>query len=150
MRKCKCGTELLTKANTCKVCAKEYMAARRVRLLAGGGMKHDVYNYAWRKKNPAAYMLHSAKSRAKSKGWDFDLEVSDIVIPEICPMLGIPLFIAEPGAGKNPNNPSLDRIDSSKGYVKGNIQIISWRANSLKSDGTLEEFKKMVENWYGS
>ena len=42
------------------------------------------------------------------------------------------------------SSPSLDRIDNTKGYVPGNLQVISYRANQLKSDGTLEEFRKLV------
>jgi hypothetical protein len=38
----------------------------------------------------------------------------------------------------------IDRIDTSKGYLKDNIKVISWRANRLKSDGTLEELEKIV------
>ena len=147
MRKCKCGTTLETKAPQCKECARNYMNARRQEQLASGLSKYDVYNYKWRTKNPEAYLLHMAKSRAKKMGWDFDLEIEDIQIPASCPILGIPLFIRQGNkdTGKNPNNPSLDRINSSLGYIKGNIQVISWRANDLKKNGTLEEFTKIVE-----
>lgn len=146
-RLCSCGREIYTKARRCNPCAREISAERRKAALEAGASKQDVYNYEWRSKNPEAYMLQSAKKRAKEKGWNFDLEVEDIQIPELCPVLGIPLFvrIGGKGKGKNDNNPSLDRIDSDKGYVKGNVQVISWRANNLKSDGTLEEFTKLVE-----
>ena len=147
IRTCKCGTILLTKAPQCKKCAKEYMNLRRATALSEGVSKQDVYNYKWRVKNTPAYLYHTAKSRAKKEGLDFNIDKDDINIPETCPILGIPLFIRQGFKGniKNPNNPSLDRIDSSKGYVKGNVQVISWRANDLKKDGTLEEFKKLTE-----
>ena len=147
MRKCKCGTILETKAPQCKECARNYMLSRRQASLEAGLSKYDVYNYKWRTENPAAYLLHTAKHRAKKMGWEFNLEVEDIEIPEKCPVLGLPLFIRQgyQGQGKNPNNPSLDRIDNSLGYVKGNVQVISWRANDLKKNGTLEEFTKLVE-----
>lgn len=144
MRTCKCGTELLTKCNRCKKCAKEEMQARRVKLLAEGLSKQDVYNYEWRYKNPEKYLLQTAKSRAKSKGLEFNIDLDDIKIPEVCPVFKTP-FTLEIKKGQNPRAPSLDRIDSSKGYVKGNVQIISWRANDLKSDGTPEEFKMLSE-----
>jgi hypothetical protein len=123
------------------------MLSRRQASLEAGLSKYDVYNYKWRTENPAAYLLHTAKHRAKKMGWEFNLEVEDIEIPEKCPVLGLPLFIRQgyQGQGKNPNNPSLDRIDNSLGYVKGNVQVISWRANDLKKNGTLEEFTKLVE-----
>jgi hypothetical protein len=50
------------------------------------------------------------------------------------------------GRSKN-HSPSLDRKNSSEGYVPGNVWVISWRANDLKRDGTLAEFRAMVENW---
>ena len=47
-------------------------------------------------------------------------------------------------ASRNPSQPSPDKIDPSKGYVKGNIRVISWRANNLRCNGTLEEFEALV------
>lgn len=80
-------------------------------------------------------MLDRAKRRASQKGWNFNIELEDIIIPETCPIFGVPLVV-----GRNhPYSPSLDRIDSSKGYIKGNIQVISRKANTIKSDATAEE-----------
>lgn len=39
---------------------------------------------------------------------------------------------------------SIDRIDSTKSYTKGNIQIMSWRANRLKMDASLSELETPV------
>lgn len=88
-------------------------------------------------------LYHAAKKRAALKNIPFDIEVSDIVVPTYCPILGIPLYCQE-GVGAVPvperyNSPSLDRINNKKGYVKGNIAVISMRANQVKSDGTYEE-----------
>jgi hypothetical protein len=78
-------------------------------------------------------------------GLGFDLELSDVLIPDKCPLLGIAL---DPGAAKwAPNLPSLDRLDNDKGYVKGNVWIISWRANDLKSDASFAELEAVVEGW---
>jgi hypothetical protein len=107
-----------------------------------GAEYHRKWAAAKRISDPVLFMLRNAKNRAKELGREFSIERSDVVIPEICPVLGIPI---EKGTGPfQPNSPSLDRIDSSLGYVKGNIAVISWRANCLKRDGTLDEFRKIV------
>jgi hypothetical protein len=87
-------------------------------------------------------MLHSARARAQKKDLPFNLELDDIVIPDVCPVLGIPL---EPGTRKiHWNAPTLDRIHLDQGYVKGNIVVISWRANFIRSNATLDELEKVL------
>ncbi len=82
-------------------------------------------------------MLTSARKRAKDKGLAFNLTSADILIPDICPVLNIPLMRNKNVVGSN--SPSLDRVDNSKGYTPGNVQIISNRANTLKNSASLEE-----------
>lgn len=94
-------------------------------------------------KDPRQRMLASARKRAKEKCIDFDLVKDDIVVPSICPVLGIPIFVSD--NGKSPNSPSLDRIDNSKGYIKTNVAVISLRANALKNDADVEELKLIVK-----
>ena len=94
-------------------------------------------------KAPWAYLAFwTAKNRAKSKGIEFSLKVEDIVVPAVCPVLGIPLYTNKGKAG--PNSPSLDRIDNTKGYTPENIQIISYRANVIKGDASVEEVRKVL------
>lgn len=90
-------------------------------------------------------MFWGAKKRAKEKDLAFNIEPSDILIPKTCPYLGIPIFVN--GKKQTPNSPALDRVDSSKGYVKGNIQVLSNRANTMKHDAAFEEFEIMYRNW---
>lgn len=80
-------------------------------------------------------MFESAAMRAAKKGREFNIELGDIAIPTICPVLGTPMV-----------GPSLDRIDSSKGYVKGNVRVISKRANMLKNNATIEELELVLED----
>lgn len=94
-------------------------------------------------RNPTITMLHQAKTSAKKKRLDFDLEKSDIVIPDSCPVLGIPLFFTH--GKRTDNTPSVDRIDNSKGYIKGNIAVISWKANQLKRDLTIETLEAILK-----
>jgi len=87
-------------------------------------------------------MLHSAKIRAQKKNLPFNLELDDIVIPDVCPVLGIPL---KTGTRKDHwDAPTLDRIFLDKGYVKGNVVVISWRANFIRGNATLDELEKVL------
>jgi len=89
-----------------------------------------------------AYMLDRSKSRAKKKGFEHNITIEDIIIPNKCPLLEIPLF---PGQGEVcSNSPTLDRIDSSKGYIKGNVWVISYKANTIKSNATPEELLRIA------
>ena len=87
----------------------------------------------------------AAKERADKNGLDFNIELEDIIIPKICPVLGIPINIDLGRGRRRPDSPSLDKFIPSKGYVKGNVQVISWRANRIKSDGTPEEWLKIAK-----
>ena len=90
------------------------------------------------------YILRNAKQRAKDKNLYFNIDVSDIILPEKCPLLNIPL---ELHWGKTQDNSySLDRIDPKKGYVKGNVWVISRRANVIKNDASLEELQLITKN----
>lgn len=65
-----------------------------------------------------------------------------------CPLLGIELSYDKYTNNIAPDNyASLDKIDPSKGYVVGNVQIVSFRANTLKNSATLDELKLIVKNW---
>lgn len=90
------------------------------------------------------YMFRRAKHRAKQLGLPFNLSLDDIRIPEKCPLLGI---VLKPEKKKAKFcAPSLDRIIPSKGYVKGNVIVVSQRANVLKRDASLEELEMLVQN----
>lgn len=94
-------------------------------------------------KDKRKILLNAAKARSKKNGLTFDLTIDDIKFPEYCPILGIKLEFNEKYC--KDNSYSIDRIDSNKGYVKGNVQIISHKANTMKSNANLNELKKLVE-----
>ena len=90
-------------------------------------------------------LLTGARKRARDLGLPIDIELSDIVIPERCPLLDIPIF---PSKGRwTANSPTLDRIVPAKGYVRGNIMVVSHRANATKRDASFEEFERILNNW---
>lgn len=90
-----------------------------------------------------SWLLCSCKGRAKKSGLEFNLEKEDLVVPEFCPVLGIKLFC---GKGRMIyNSPTVDRIDNKLGYIKGNIKIISWRANCLKNNAEIFEVEAILK-----
>lgn len=91
----------------------------------------------WIQQNPKQYILNRAKQSAKHAGKEFDITVDDFEIPQYCPYLGIELTLTL-GDGHKNSNVSLDRIDSSKGYIKGNVEVISHLANKMKQDATVD------------
>ena len=95
-------------------------------------------------KNYKRQILHRAKERALSKNLEFSLLESDIIIPEVCPILEVPLKIGT--RGDYEYSPSIDRIDNTKGYTKDNIQIISKKANSMKNSATFKELESFCKN----
>lgn len=108
------------------------------------------YHAQCRRRNLAVYMLTKARTRAKKLGVPFSLTLDDIIIPEVCPILGMPLVLSDRRA--TPCSPSLDKIKPELGYVPGNIQVISARANVMKNDATpgeLRAFADWVHKTYG-
>jgi hypothetical protein len=84
-------------------------------------------------------MFYDARKRAQRFGLPFGIEPEDVLVPDVCPVLGIPL-----DSTSRDNTPSLDRIVPASGYVRGNIQVISFRANRIKSDATAPELQAIL------
>lgn len=133
-----------TAYNNGSICKECYNKKRRDRYKNGEAAKIAESKRKWRKKNPQSVLVTWAKSRAKKKNLDFNITPEDIIIPDICPILGIKL---ENGNGcLIDSSPTIDRINPALGYVKGNIEVISYRANRIKNDATLDELKKVVDH----
>jgi hypothetical protein len=96
--------------------------------------------------SPEYKMYNRAKSRAKKNGIEFNITRNDIKIPEICPILNIPIVYHSGSSGGKINSPALDRVDNSKGYVKGNVLVISHLANMMKSCANTEQLLSFA-NW---
>jgi hypothetical protein len=134
------------KTYICKTCKKE-KHEKEFSKHSGCKIKLDISRCKlckkskqdWKKVSLDKKIYHRLKSRSKLKNLEFNLELSDIIIPNKCPVFNIPFIYGD----KNWTY-SVDRIDNSKGYIKGNIIIISNRANRLKGDFSIEELKTMV------
>lgn len=89
--------------------------------------------------NRIRFIKNRIKSKCKKEGIPFDLDESDIVIPAVCPILGIPIKFGRALGETRDNSPSIDRIDPTAGYVKNNIIVVSFRANRIKNDSFPDE-----------
>lgn len=103
------------------------------------------YHKDYRLRKPEQCLLSSARNRARKKGIPFDITVEDIIIPETCPILGIPLTRNLGSHGGTSSSASLDKIVPELGYVKGNVQVISLLANNMKSNATKEQLLLFAE-----
>ena len=99
-----------------------------------------------RRSNKESDILGNVRRRANRDGIQFNLTEEDIAIPSHCPVLGIELNWHHEKKGFHPDSPSVDRIRPELGYTKGNVRIISNRANLLKNDATVEELTKVLED----
>ncbi len=90
-------------------------------------------------------MIQNSQNRCRVTGREFAINRDDIHLPVVCPVFGIP-FTNEPTGTSVPhdNAYSLDRIDNEIGYVPENIRVISYRANTLKGDATIEELEAIL------
>ena len=137
---------------TCQTCAdyqKTQREAHRLRRQAWRAIPENRAAFNAKRNeahyiNPTLWMVQAARRRAKAQGLAFDITTADIVIPAVCPLLETPIIV---GRGvQTMQSPSLDRIIPSLGYVCGNVWVISYRANMMKHNGTLEELERLTSN----
>jgi len=97
-----------------------------------------------RLKNPIRMLLSHARHNAKRKGYEYSLSTVDIVLGNHCPCCGVKFELA--GNNHARSAPSLDRFDSSKGYIPGNINVICWACNNMKGAATSAQLR-MIADW---
>lgn len=129
----------------CRSCTAEYYHANKDRI------KNAVSKWAARvhSEDPAGNsikrLVWGAKTRSKKNGLPFNITVADLPAPLTCSVLGVVLdYSAKGRGGHNRNSPSIDRLVPALGYTRGNVRIISFRANSLRNDGTADELEKVA------
>lgn len=136
----------------CKACHKKYRDINRekqrlymqnLRSTKNEIIKERKRN-AWRTSDVRKILLMQARSRSNRKNIDFNIELEDIIIPELCPLLNIPFIRGVKNDYEYTY--SLDRIDPSKGYIKGNVWVITKLANSMKNSASKEQLITFAEN----
>lgn len=122
------------------------MGTRTLKIFREDRDKRNKRTRDWHRDNPERSYWLAAKRRARALGVPFNITEKDIIFPEVCPALGIPIHLEKTNGPRKrtDNTPSIDRIIPELGYVKNNIEIISWRANRLKSDAKLYELERLV------
>ena len=121
---------------------KAHYEENKARILARKKARREENKDAHYLNHKTKWKLGHVRERAKRKGIEFTITDVHVAVPATCPILGIPLFFT-PGKG-TANSPSVDRLDPNKGYVPGNVWVISHRANTLKSNATSEELFKVA------
>ena len=105
------------------------------------------YSKHWAINNPLRTLFSVLQTRSRKRGYEFNLafeELKELEVSDICPILGIPISWDKGSGNASDNSISIDRIDPYRGYTKDNVIFVSLRANRIKNNGTLDEFKKIV------
>lgn len=120
---------------------KERHKKNRLEKYKADPKKDTAKQKEWKLNNIERYLVQSARNRAKKYNLPFDITHEDVVVPEFCPYLGIKLVPFSEWS-----SPSLDKIIPELGYVKGNIQVISTKANTMKNNATQDELVRFAES----
>jgi hypothetical protein len=110
--------------------AKAYYWQNREAVLAR--RKGHSQRYRTTVRGRADSLLQQAKRRAAEKNWSFDLTVEWIEerIKRGCELSGLEFDLRNgQGKGRLPRAPSIDRIDSDKGYTQGNCRVVCLAIN---------------------
>ncbi len=120
----------------CQQCNKKLpIGGRSDKMFCNDLCRNNYNNYAGNNYIKRLYQV--TKKRAIKNNIPFTIKMSELIVPEVCPVFGIPLFRRK-GSMCN-NSPSIDKIINERGYVKGNVWIISMRANRVKNSLTKDE-----------
>lgn len=129
-----------------QIYAKEYRSTRKREI------SENARIYYSDPKNRAVKIIQNTRTRCRNMSIPFEISVDDIPMPEFCPILGVPIDYNMGHGYLSRYSPSIDRIDNDKGYIPGNVQIVSRKANTMKSDATpkeLLEFARWEIETYG-
>ena len=141
-------------------CSRTCVGLNNVKNFGDRKNNYDISKHSgWKKDEFTKFRYHFRNIKSRNKEIDITIEdLKDVWEKQNgkCSYLGIELTLNSYGKiKKDPiTSASIDRIDSSKGYVNGNIQWISRSVNLMKNDMSENELLKIfdliVENRKGS
>jgi len=138
----------------CKICKNEYDKIYRktdkIKTLYSSE-KYKKKKLKYKSENYLKVKLLTAKNTARTRNIEFSITEDDFkILPTHCPLLNVKLDYVY-GNGRNLNGASIDRIDNTKGYVSGNVWIISLLANTMKNEASIEQLitfsKNVIKNF---
>lgn len=150
--KAKQEAKLLGKSTyyTGKPCKRGHLSPRRVSNNLCIQCAKEIYHITdrdnYRYKDTFYRQYLARKQNSKRLGIPFDIQFSEIETPTHCPVLGIKLNYGWSGEKcRDDTKATIDKLVPELGYVKGNVFVISWRANKLKSNMSLEELRLIIK-----
>jgi len=134
--RCSCGTRRIVDANSLKLKLSKGCNQCKYRT---GDQHHNWCGY----KEISGSMWLQIVNGAKQRNLVLDVTIEyiyDLYLKQDkkCQLTGLPITFCAKGYGET--TASLDRIDSSKGYVIGNVQWLHKKVNCLKQDISEDEF----------
>lgn len=130
----------------CKICNRSRARVWYKNNYAGKRSEYVERVRKSRKLDPIGLLLRQAKYRAKGKGIEFSIGRDDVEWSAVCPVFGFPIYYGGNGTKMpGPNSASMDRVDNDKGYIPGNVVVISHRANAIKRDASLDELQAITK-----
>lgn len=134
MCNCDCGGSALVPGSRLRAGHTRSCGCLKRNRLGDATRKHGL------SKTPQYTMFYDARKRSIALSLPFSITPDDVIVPATCPVLGIPINVN----GGRDNQPSLDRIVPKAGYVRGNVAVISFRANQIKSDASPDELQRIL------
>ena len=129
----------------CKACSKDKQASYHTKTWGPEKLQYTASRRTRSVRSYMSYLLAKAKQRKKDCSIDISfLESLWGKQAGLCAMTGWPLTMIL-GKGKVYTNASIDRIDPSLSYTKGNVQLVCLAANVAKNDLSSDMFVSLCQ-----
>lgn len=109
---------------------------------------YDKARFAKSPRNRLSTLVNAARRRAINNGWEFNLELEDLVTlwedqQGKCWYTGTELKI---DGTRQPEALSIDRTDSARGYTLDNVVLCCRRVNEMKREMTIDDLLRWCQS----